>query len=168
MALRLRGRYMLVLVTLSMFIVVLLSGVFLFVLRSSLDEHASVSSRAMTADLRSQMEKRGEVITRLLAENLRNPIYYYDMQAIYELLAATKQMNDVLYATLLDTPSSPSICLNQLHLADTGSVSLLSSNTKLDWLQTNAGLMITLPASLPDAPAHSLKITPKPALRNSD
>jgi signal transduction histidine kinase/ActR/RegA family two-component response regulator len=56
----------------------------------------------MTEGLMLQMEKRGEVITRFLAETLANPLYLYDMEEVYELLSATRQQKDILYAYVFD------------------------------------------------------------------
>ena len=72
------------------------------------------------------------------------------------------QAGDSLYATLMETPASRTICLNTLQLDVGGSISLLGSDEVLDWAQADDGISVTLPDSLSEAPAHSLKITPLP------
>ncbi|MBV7328224.1 alpha-L-fucosidase [Chloroflexi bacterium TSY] len=74
------------------------------------------------------------------------------------------QANDALYATLMETPSDRSICLKGLTLTDAGAISLLGQKIALDWQQSDSGIVLTLPDSLPNAPAHSLKIVPQPEL----
>ena len=72
------------------------------------------------------------------------------------------QANDALYATLLDTPTSRSICLNDLQLTDGGVVSLLGQEEKLAWQQSAQGIVVALPEGLATSLAHALKITPQP------
>ena len=57
----------------------------------------------MSANLLAQMKKRGEIITRLMAENLVNPLYEYDMESMLGLLKATKTQKDVLFVYVYDT-----------------------------------------------------------------
>ena len=89
-------------VSLVLFNVFVLSGALLFQFRSSFSTLTEVSSQAMTEDLMIQLKKRGEVITRFLAEMLANPLYLYDMEKIYELPNATKQQKDISYAYIFD------------------------------------------------------------------
>lgn len=72
------------------------------------------------------------------------------------------QTNDAVYATLMATPTSRTVCLDDLHLGDDGSISLLGSEASLDWQQMDQGISVVLPDSLPNAPAYSLKISPQP------
>ena len=71
------------------------------------------------------------------------------------------QANNALYATLMATPSSSSICLNNLKMPDGGTIALLDDDVALTWQQTEQGVTVTLPGELADAPAHSLKLTPQ-------
>ena len=98
MKLNLQARYSITIVALIILIVFILAGILLFQFGLSLNQLNQTSAKAMSADLLIQMRKRGEALTKLLAENLVNPLYNYDMQTIYELLAATKSQPDVLYA----------------------------------------------------------------------
>lgn len=74
------------------------------------------------------------------------------------------QANNSLYVTLMATPSSRSICLNNLKMMDGGTIVLLNGGAALDWQQTEQGVVVMLPSGLADAPAHSLKMTPQPNL----
>ncbi|MBC2717043.1 MAG: response regulator [Desulfobacteraceae bacterium] len=103
MRLRLQAKYSIVIISLILAIVFIMSGTLLYQFTSSLNNLIKTSSETMSADLLTQMKKRGEIITRLLAKNLPNPLYYYDMQKIYELLTATKQQKDVLYTYVYDS-----------------------------------------------------------------
>ena len=64
-----------------------------------------------------------------------------------------------LYATLLGTPAESEIDIQGLEAPATASIQLLGQNQSLPWRQAGADLRIQLPQNLPNAPAHSLKIT---------
>lgn len=68
------------------------------------------------------------------------------------------QKDGALYATLMGTPSSAQITLNDITPAEGATITLLGNDDALPWEQTSAGVAVTLPDELPDAPAHSLKI----------
>ena len=102
MKIRLRGKYSLTLVSLILVTVLVLSGILLFRFRYSFATLTEASSQAMARDLLLQMQKRGEVITCLLAENLSNPLYFYDMETIQNLLSAAKQQRDISFAYVYD------------------------------------------------------------------
>jgi alpha-L-fucosidase len=74
------------------------------------------------------------------------------------------QKDDSLYATLLNTPSSNQVVVTGLHADPHSSVTLLGHEQPLAWTQDGTDLIITLPDAMPDAPAHSLQITPQPHL----
>jgi len=82
--------------------VFLLAGALLFQFTSSVNTLIETSSARMAHDLLTQMEKRGESITRLVAENLVNPLYHYDLVEIYEVLKAVKLQKDILHAYVYD------------------------------------------------------------------
>lgn len=74
------------------------------------------------------------------------------------------QAGHALYATLMATPKHSSCCLKDLRLANEGTITLLASGAPLAWRQSDEGIVVELTEALSDAPAHSLKITPHPAL----
>jgi alpha-L-fucosidase len=75
------------------------------------------------------------------------------------------QSGDALYATLLGAPPSGPLTLSGIHAIPGSDVRLLShSGQPLAWEQTENGLTITMPADSGTAPAHSLRITPKPSI----
>ena len=100
MSLKLRTKYSIYIVTLVICIVLVLTGVLLSLFSSSQKAIVAYSYDSIREDLFDQTKKRGEVITGLLAENLINPFYQYDMQTIYELLSVTAGLPDVLYIYL--------------------------------------------------------------------
>ncbi len=72
------------------------------------------------------------------------------------------QANDSLYATLLDTPDALQFEIGGLRMAEGANVQLLGRPGELAWRQTDGGVALSMTASLGDAPAHALKITPVP------
>lgn len=77
------------------------------------------------------------------------------------------QKADSLYATLLDTPRSNQVAITGLHADPHGAIQLLGHDQPLAWAQDGGNLIITLPDNIPNAPAHSLQITPQPHLHAS-
>ncbi len=74
------------------------------------------------------------------------------------------QKNGSVYATLLDTPTSEKITLEKLQAVAGTTISLCGDSSVLNWSQSDSGLTVTLPP-LKDAPAHVLKITPAPQIK---
>ena len=75
------------------------------------------------------------------------------------------QKGDEVFAVLLDTPANPRIEIRSLPLAPGSQVWLLGveGELELEWSQAGENVVIQLPAELPEAPAHTVKITPPPA-----
>jgi alpha-L-fucosidase len=72
------------------------------------------------------------------------------------------QKEDALYVIVLAQPREPLYL--PLHAAPGMTlVTLLGQDAPLAWEQQGAVMTITLPKALPDAPAYSFKISPKPA-----
>jgi alpha-L-fucosidase len=69
---------------------------------------------------------------------------------------------DDLFAILLDTPSSPRIEIRSLEVAPGSRVQLLGTEGALEWSQEGQNAVVRLPAELPKAPAHTVKIAPPP------
>ena len=70
--------------------------------------------------------------------------------------------DDAVFATLLGTPAGTQICLNDLNLMESGTISLLGQHGALPWHQTDQGIVVSLPDVLPESPAHAFKIVPHP------
>ena len=64
-----------------------------------------------------------------------------------------------LFATLLDAPAESEICIESLDAPDNAAVNLLGRDGELSWRQDGSDLRIHLPQDLPEAPAHSLRIS---------
>lgn len=98
MALRLQARYTLVLLTLIGVVALSLTTILFIEFGTSSDTMTQKSAQVMEADLLKQMEKRGALLTQVLAENLVNPVYLYDTSTIYELLKTAISQDDIAYA----------------------------------------------------------------------
>ena len=102
MKLPLHARYSLVIVAVIVIITLTLAGALLFQFRVSFYEMIATSSGMMAENLLERAKTRGKAIVRPLAANLVDPVYLYDMKAMYELLFVTKQQQDVIYAYVYD------------------------------------------------------------------
>ena len=71
--------------------------------------------------------------------------------------------DDALYAVLLETPKARRVEIPSLPLAPDAQVRLLGAEEALEWSTAGEGVVIQLPSDLPDAPAHTLRISPPPA-----
>jgi diguanylate cyclase (GGDEF)-like protein len=101
MKLRLQARYALIILGLIVAIVLSLTAL-LFQFRQSTTIVTHTSAQVMERDLVEQLKQRGAVMTRLLAENLANPLYKYDMRAINELARAILGQKDIAYVYVYD------------------------------------------------------------------
>ena len=98
MRFKLQAKYTALLISLIGIVVIILSIILFFQINSVSESYTDASAKSMARDLQKQMVKRGSVITRVLSENLINPLYSYDMEAIYNLLKNATLQQDVLYA----------------------------------------------------------------------
>ena len=67
---------------------------------------------------------------------------------------------DDLYAILLETPVDRRVEIRSLPIAPGASVQLLGVEGTLEWSPTEGGVVVDLPETLPEAPAHTLRIRP--------
>ncbi len=102
MHLNIQRKYTLFILLLMIFIV----GVFFVIsyqqFRRVSASHIDSSSRLMSQALLQSMERRGVVISQLLAENLVNPLYHYDQNAILQLVTGYKSYNNVIGVYVYD------------------------------------------------------------------
>ncbi|WP_177428687.1 hybrid sensor histidine kinase/response regulator [Candidatus Venteria ishoeyi] len=87
-------------------IVLILSSALVWQFRSTLLSLSDSSAEMMVQGRIEQVEHEGQVIINALAENLLNPLYNYNMQAIYELLTVAKQNDQVAYVQVYDATGS--------------------------------------------------------------
>jgi alpha-L-fucosidase len=80
-------------------------------------------------------------------------------QGVRSLPVRFTRRGEVLYAILLGTPDGEQIKLNGVRALAGAAVTLLGGDN-LAWSQAGDDLAVTLPARLPDAPAHALRIAP--------
>ncbi len=79
MKIRLQTRFSITIVSLIIGIIGLLAGLLLFQFWSLSNRMILTSSEKMSGTLLDQMQRRGETIARLLADNLVNPLYTYNI-----------------------------------------------------------------------------------------
>jgi alpha-L-fucosidase len=65
---------------------------------------------------------------------------------------------DDLFVILLETPESPRIEIPALPVEPGAQVRLLGSDVSIEWTRDGDSLVVSLPESLPEAPAHALRI----------
>ena len=63
---------------------------------------SALSVEAMRAMAATSVSKRGESIARMLAETLTNPLYYFDLARIGEVVGSAQQLPDVSYVLVFD------------------------------------------------------------------
>ena len=97
MKFHLRARYTAVILGLVAVIVLGLASVLLINFQAQTAEITGATAAEMKQRLLVKMRQRGETMTQLLAENLINPVYDYDLQSIYELAHTALIQDDVLY-----------------------------------------------------------------------
>ncbi|MFW2371756.1 MAG: ATP-binding protein [Gammaproteobacteria bacterium] len=102
MKLRLQTRYMMVILLLVIVLVSVLAGVLLVNFRDLTSTMSQASNEEMERRLLVQMRKRGEIMTRFLAENLVNPVYQYDMDEVFKLINAALSQDEVKYVYVYD------------------------------------------------------------------
>ena len=157
MQFRLHARYTALIIALIVTIVSILSSILFIQLNSVSDNYTQTSTSSMTRDLHAQMVKRGTVITRLLAENLVNPMYAYDMEAIQNLLKDATIQKDVLFAMVYspsgeiihDGTSSPSF---KRQLEDVGVIQAVKTKDLIYTRIEDKLLKVALPIWLDDEP----------------
>ena len=97
-----RNRYTVAIIVGLACVVIALGGTLLLQTRGAMRQVMDDSSRSMTAMLTAQIEQRGEVMTRLLSEDLVNPIYRLEMGTIGDLVSAASDQDDVVYVYVYD------------------------------------------------------------------
>lgn len=73
---------------------------------------------------------------------------------------------ETLYAIVLGTPHGERIKLMEMRVPTGTAITILGSDGGIAWAQEGEDLAVTLPARLPDAPAHALRIAPAPHSAN--
>jgi len=72
------------------------------------------------------------------------------------------QKSDAVFAIILGAPGGKWLSIESLECAPDTTIHLLGHDGPLQWRQDGTRVAITLPDPVPDSPAHSLKIVPKP------
>lgn len=72
------------------------------------------------------------------------------------------QAKDLLYLLLLGRPKSKTITVQSLNLEKKATIQLLGLKGSLEWKQEGNNLSVIIPKNLPESPAHTFKISPKP------
>ena len=93
----LKIRYTLAILALVFGIVTLLASVLLVNFHQQAGKMSQTTAQEMKQRLLVKMHQRGQTMTQFLADSLINPVYDYDIQAIYELAVTTLKQEDVIY-----------------------------------------------------------------------
>ncbi len=101
MRIPLQVRYTLTILALVMVAVVTLATALSTQFQRSAQALSAITAEQMEQRLLSQLRDRGESMVKLLAENLVNPLYEYDMQGIYELISTALALDEVLYVYII-------------------------------------------------------------------
>jgi hypothetical protein len=70
------------------------------------------------------------------------------------------QKPTTLYAMLLETPRDAEICIRDVRVDPAAQVRLLGGDSRLDWRQHGADLIVRLAAPLTGGASHSFAISP--------
>jgi two-component system sensor histidine kinase/response regulator len=164
MKFRLQTNYALTITVLIIVTVLVSAGILLYQFRNHYGMIARTGSAEMSISLLTQMEKRGEMVTRLLAENLNNPLYLHDMQAMFDILTAAKAQKDILSAVVYDAngnivhDGTDTVRLYGYPLHEKDSIAAI---TKKDELITHKGdhrLTVSLPIWIGDTPLGGVQV----------
>jgi len=98
----LQNYYSILITAVVLVIVIGLSILTLVQTRNTISTLAQTSSTGMKQELFKQLTHRGEIIVRLLADNLINPLYLSDTNAVFQLLSNAKRQQDVKSVHVLD------------------------------------------------------------------
>ena len=102
MRLKLQTRYSLTLLSVIAAAIITLSGSLVFEFTRATNDLSDASRATMERELEARLVARGASIVRLLAENLFNPLYSYDIEQIRELLRNTLAEKDIDSVYLVD------------------------------------------------------------------
>ena len=98
----LQTRYSLYILVVIIAVVTVLSGSLLHQFRQAMHRITDTSAEAVSPLMVEQLRQRGRVLTRFLAENLVNPTYENDTEALYALLVSATEQPDVTFAHVFD------------------------------------------------------------------
>ncbi len=99
----LRFRFVLAVAVLIILVADTLSGSLLYQFKESFSNFATDSQLNSERDLQEQMRQRGITQAQILAENIVNPLYDLDIEALWHQLNATLASPDILFATVYDS-----------------------------------------------------------------
>lgn len=95
-------RHSLLLISLMSAVILVLSVLLYSQFTLTSNSIREASAQTMEESLLTQLAQHGESMTEVLAENLVNPVYAFDMKAIEDLLAGALAQEDVSYVYVLD------------------------------------------------------------------
>ena len=102
MRLKLQTRYSLTLLSVIAAAIITLAGSIVFEFKRATNDLSNASRATMERELEARLVARGASIVRLLADNLINPLYSYDIEQIRELLRNTRVEKDIESVYLVD------------------------------------------------------------------
>ncbi len=102
MARNLQFRYTIAIGTGIVIVTLILATLFFFQSSELLSNIKSTTTSTMSNALHAEAEKRLLNLSSILSEDLANPLYNFDMLAIYQLLQSVISLDDIAYAMVLD------------------------------------------------------------------
>ncbi|MEA3358330.1 MAG: PAS domain S-box protein, partial [Thermodesulfobacteriota bacterium] len=99
---KLQTKYILLILSVIFFTLAIITSAVLVQFKSTQLNTTTSSSEIMKGKLLTQFEERAELTTLFLSEELINPVYQYDMEAIYKICKAARQQKDVVYVYVYD------------------------------------------------------------------
>ncbi len=98
----LQARYTLIFTGLIFGVVLVLAATLLNNFRVAMENASTASAETLAESMHAQLRRDGLKITRLLAGNLVNPLYRYDLETIQRLLENVRDQEQVVYTYLFD------------------------------------------------------------------
>ncbi|MEJ2619446.1 MAG: EAL domain-containing protein [Candidatus Thiodiazotropha sp.] len=99
---KLLHRYTLAFGMVIIIVVIVLVAIFFLQSSSVLSRINNSSAAAMGNALHAEADKRLRTLGKILSEDLVNPLYEYDMLAMFQLLQSVSKLDDVEYVTVVD------------------------------------------------------------------
>ncbi|MEW8251832.1 MAG: EAL domain-containing protein [Candidatus Thiodiazotropha sp.] len=102
MARSLQFRYTVAIGTGIVIVTLILATLFFFQSKELLSNIKSTTASTMSSALHEEAKKRLLNLSAILSEDLANPLYNFDMLAIYQLLQSVANLDDIAYVMVID------------------------------------------------------------------
>ncbi len=79
-----------------------LSGITLFIFKSTMKDSTNLSAEIARKNLLDQIKLRAELMAKFLSEDLVNPLYVYDMESVSDICNIAGEQKDVIQVLVFD------------------------------------------------------------------